>query len=357
MGNCAGGPSAEELEKAQKAKEIEEMIAKQEQIERDKVKLLLLGAGESGKSTVFKQMKLIYGAKYSDAERKQNIPTLHTNIMLAIKILCDQAVNMHMVDKIEAKAEFEKVKVCGENEQITPELGDAISALWKDAGIQGVWKRRSEYQIIESVQYYFDKMDQIKRTDFVPDDNDLLYLRVRTSGIVTERYEIDGTTFEMYDVGGQRNERKKWIHCFEGVTAVIFVAAISEYDQSLFEDASTNRMVEALDLFDDICNNTFFAKSAMILFLNKRDLFEEKIKVKKITDYPIYSDYSGPDHDYDAGVAYFVKKFMSKNKSGASRKIYHHVTCATDTSNVKIVFDSCKDIILRENLKSTGLEF
>ena len=55
-----------------------------------------------------------------------------------------------------------------------------------------------------------------------------------------------GTVFEMYDVGGQRNERKKWIHCFEGVTAVIFVAAISEYDQKLFEDASTNRMVGLL---------------------------------------------------------------------------------------------------------------
>ncbi len=123
-------------------------------------------------------------------------------------------------------------------------------------------------------------------------------------GIVTEKYNIDGTTFEMYDVGGQRNERKKWIHCFEGVTAVIFVAAISEYDQTLFEDASTNRMIEALDLFDDICNNTFFVKSSMILFLNKRDLFAEKIKIKKILNYPIYSDYTGPDNDYEAGNVY-----------------------------------------------------
>merc|ERR1719174_3577782 len=59
------------------------------------------------------------------------------------------------------------------------------------------------------------------------------YARVRTSGIVTERYCIEGSTFEMYDVGGQRNERKKWIHCFDNVTAVIFVAALSEYDQVL----------------------------------------------------------------------------------------------------------------------------
>lgn len=57
---------------------------------------------------------------------------------------------------------------------------------------------------------------------------------------------IDGTIFEMYDVGGQRNERKKWIHCFDSVTAIIFVAALSEYDQVLFEDASTNRYVPFL---------------------------------------------------------------------------------------------------------------
>ena len=81
----------------------------------------------------------------------------------------------------------------------------------------------------------------------------------------------------MFDVGGQRNERKKWIHCFENVTAVIFVAAISEYDQVLYEDDTTNRMHEALELFDEICNSRWFRETSIILFLNKRDLFNEKI--------------------------------------------------------------------------------
>lgn len=40
----------------------------------------------------------------------------------------------------------------------------------------------------------------------------------------------------MFDVGGQRSERKKWIHCFEGVTAIIFIVAMSEYDLTLVED-------------------------------------------------------------------------------------------------------------------------
>ena len=86
----------------------------------------------------------------------------------------------------------------------------------------------------------------------------------------------------MYDVGGQRNERKKWIHCFEGVTAVIFVAAISEYDQTLFEADSVNRMVEALDLFEEICGIPYFVDSSIILFLNKCDLFEEKVRTVPI---------------------------------------------------------------------------
>lgn len=52
--------------------------------------------------------------------------------------------------------------------------------------------------------------------------------------------------FRMFDVGGQRSERKKWIHCFEGVTAIIFIVAMSEYDLTLIED---QEMVNtALDL-------------------------------------------------------------------------------------------------------------
>jgi hypothetical protein len=229
-----------------------------------------------------------------------------------------------------------------------------IKEFWADPGIQQVWNRRAEYQLVESVQYYFERMDKIKAASYLPDKDDILYSRVRTSGIVTEQYVINGTTFEMYDVGGQRNERKKWIHCFEGVTAIIFVAALSEYDQKLFEDTSSNRMVEALDLFESICNNVFFRDSSIILFLNKRDLFETKIQKVSIKDQPSFSDYTGRDNNYDDGVAYFVKKFMARKRNADDHTIYHHCTCATDTRNVRVVFDSCKEIIMKGNLKDSG---
>jgi len=241
MGAC--GSTQEEVARKKRTKELEAHMDKLAQQESEKIKLLLLGAGESGKSTIFKQMKVIYGAQYSDQEKKQALPTIYSNILQAMKILLEQAVATNLLAQVEAKAEFDMIRALDENEAINVSVGDAIRILWADPGIKAVWARRSEFQIIDSVQYYFNKIDTIKRPDYLPDKDDILMSRVRTSGIVTERYVIDGTVFEMYDVGGQRNERKKWIHCFEGVTAVIFVAAISEYDQKLFEDASTNRMV------------------------------------------------------------------------------------------------------------------
>jgi len=93
-------------------------------------------------------------------------------------------------------------------------------------------------------------------------------------------FEIDGYKFKLTDVGGQRSERKKWISCFQNLTAILFVVALSEYDQTLHEEAGTNRMTESIKLFRGVVGNDALHHVAMILFLNKEDLFSEKIKKK-----------------------------------------------------------------------------
>jgi len=146
-------------------------------------------------------------------------------------------------------------------------------------------------------------------------------------------------------------KEKKWIHCFENVTAVLYVAAISTYDQVLYEDEKTNRMVEALNLFDEICNSKWFRETAMILFLNKRDIFAEKIQ--KVSLSVCFPDYQGDD-TYDAGIDFLMETFESKNKN-PDKQIYTHVTCATDTDNISKVFNAVKDIIIRKSLNEAGL--
>jgi len=161
----------------------------------------------------------------------------------------------------------------------TPDAKSAaeIDLLWKDGGIQRTYENRSKFQLTDSAKYFFDKVLECAKPDFLPTKSDLYRARARTTGIVTSEFEIEGIRFKMFDVGGQRNERKKWIHCFDDVTAVVFVVGISEYDQVCFEDEHTNRIDEALTLFEEVCNSKHFVNSSMLLFLNKRDLFAEKI--------------------------------------------------------------------------------
>jgi len=136
----------------------------------------------------------------------------------------------------------------------------------------------------------------------------------------------------------------------QDVTAVIFVAAISEYDQVLYEDETTNRIYEALDLFDEICNSRWFRETSVILFLNKRDLFLEKIKLVPLT--VCFPEFSGTPNDEEEGIAYLQLQFEAKNRTNrADNKIYTHVTCATDSRNVQHVFNAVKDTIIRQSLR------
>lgn len=137
----------------------------------------------------------------------------------------------------------------------------------------------------------------------------------------------------MFDVGGQRSERKKWIHCFENVTTILFLVAISEYDQLLFEDETVNRMQEALTLFDSICNSRWFVKTSIILFLNKIDRFKEKLPVSPMKNY--FPDYEGGS-DYAAACDYILNRFVSLNQH-ETKQIYTHFTCATDTMQIRFV--------------------
>jgi len=357
MGQCCGGSSKEnadmtQLEKLNSTK-LDEEMRNDHLRERNVNKLLLLGAGESGKSTLFKQMITIYGEGFSETERRTYLPIIYTNIFTAMKTLCHQVEHYGKLGEAaeEARQILEEEIMDGEAEDSWPEMGKHVGTLWKDPAIQETYKQRAKFQLTDSAAYFFDKIDQIQE-DYIPTEQDVLRSRVRTTGIVENTFEIDGNKFRMFDVGGQRNERKKWIHCFEGVTAVIFVAAISEYDQVLYEDETTNRLMEALNLFQEICNSRWFKTTSMILFLNKRDLFEDKIKQVSLKQ--CFPEYDG-GNSYEDGVQFLKTQFESQNNQRDEKLVYTHVTCATDTGNISAVFNAVKDIIIRDSLREAGL--
>ncbi|XP_026713391.1 guanine nucleotide-binding protein G(t) subunit alpha-1-like [Athene cunicularia] len=124
------------------------------------------------------------------------------------------------------------------------EMSDIIGRLWKDTGIQACYDRASEYQLNDSAGYYLSDLERLVTPGYVPTEQDVLRSRVKTTGIIETQFSFKDLNFRMFDVGGQRSERKKWIHCFEGVTCIIFIAALSAYDMVLVEDDEVVRKAQ-----------------------------------------------------------------------------------------------------------------
>ena len=145
-------------------------------------------------------------------------------------------------------------------------------------------------------------------------------------------------------------DRKKWIHCFDNVTLIIFCVALSEYDQALLEEDSQNRLEESLTLFDSVVNSRWFSRTSIVLFLNKIDVFAKKLPFSPLENY--FPDYNGGDN-INKAVKYILWRFTQVNRSGLN--IYPHVTQATDTSNIQLVFAAVKETILENSLRDSGI--
>ncbi|GMT09005.1 hypothetical protein PFISCL1PPCAC_302, partial [Pristionchus fissidentatus] len=227
----------------------------------------------------------------------------------------------------------------------------ALTTIWDDKGIQAVRDKKNVVYVNDSADYFMDNIDRIKDKAYVPTTQDVIRTRVSTMGVIEVAFKMKNKNWRVFDVGGQRSQRKKWIHCFDDVKAVIYVVALSEYDQKLREDDTTNRMQESLQLFEQVCNNKHFTNTNMILFLNKKDLFEEKLPHSSLKE--AFKEFTG-EQTFDVCVKYIRRKFEKQNKN-KQKVIYSHTTCATDTQQVEFVLDSTLDTILSAKLKGCGL--
>jgi GTPase SAR1 family protein len=320
---------------------------------RRTIKLLLLGAGDSGKSTIAKQMKIIHLDGFSDEERLGYKATIANNILTAMRILIHQAnkFEYQLSKGNESRAQVIVTMPRDQEPAVNKEIGDIVASLWQDPAIKQTYARAAEYQLNDSTQYYFDNLPRISAANYIPSEQDVLRSRVKTTGVLETVFEVEEIIFRLVDVGGQRSERRKWIHCFEDVTAIIFCVAISEYDLKLYEDNETNRMHESLQLFKELCNTKWFQTTAFILFLNKKDIFEEKIRRVPLS--VCFNDYNGPQ-TYEASSTFVRERFLELNEN-KGKTIYSHLTCATDTDNIIVVFNAVRDIILNRTFANIGV--
>ncbi|TKR94060.1 hypothetical protein L596_008403 [Steinernema carpocapsae] len=315
------------------------------------------GTGESGKSTFIKQMRIIHGNGYSIDDKRQHIRLVYQNVFMAMQamIRAMETLDIPFGDPSSDLQDKANVVRAIDYENVTSfeePYVSYIKDLWEDSGVQECYDRRREYQLTDSAKYYLSDLRRLAVPDYLPTEQDILRVRVPTTGIIEYPFDLEQIIFRMVDVGGQRSERRKWIHCFENVTSIMFLVALSEYDQVLVECDNENRMEESKALFRTIITYPWFTNSSVILFLNKKDLLEEKILYSHLADY--FPEYDGPPRDAIAAREFILKMFVDLNPD-ADKIIYSHFTCATDTENIRFVFAAVKDTILQHNLKEYNL--
>lgn len=315
-----------------------------------KFKVLLLGAGESGKSTIVKQLKYIYKKKTTPQELNLVAISLHQNLVDCFKALF-YAIKIFKTDTLTSKGqELERtLHQRDDSERLSPDEGKLIEEVWKtDPAIANAYSRRSEFWLLDSFAYYIDNVKRFCSPNFSPSEDDSIMARIRTTGIVQTELEHkiasqhpdepSHLTFLVVDVGGQRNERKKWLHCFDDVVAILFIVNLGGYNQVLFEDTGKNRMHESLELYEKITNNELFASTPIFLFLNKKDIFEKMVQEADMK--AAFPDYTGGL--FMSPALEYIKKEFKKRMPPTKKMEEIQVVSARIRFEIKHGFDHVK---------------
>eukprot|EP01129_Flabellula_baltica_P000627 TRINITY_DN10601_c0_g1_i1.p1 TRINITY_DN10601_c0_g1~~TRINITY_DN10601_c0_g1_i1.p1 ORF type:complete len:353 (-),score=87.62 TRINITY_DN10601_c0_g1_i1:103-1161(-) len=352
MGNCVGSDELTPIEKAKlaRSKNLEKFNKEMNRSSDQEIKLLLLGTGDSGKSTFLKQMKHSQNSGFSRNETLTYMVALKNNTLRSMKklisILREQDV------KLSSRTMKHVAVVEQSGDELTSEVAESINKIWKDPDFPPFYDHVSHFaQVPSCTPYYFQNAVRFAG-EFKPTLDDIIRAKLKTTGIFETCFEFQQLNFKIVDVGGQRAERRKWMHCFTDVRAVIFLAAIDEYNMVLEEDGTTNRMEESLQLFSDLTGSRWLCDSVIVLFLNKSDLFKKKIKDHPLSNY--FDDINEQDgSNYDAAYEYIEKKYQEAYTGNST--CYSFKTCALDTDKCIKVFSSVTDDVLQSALRKAGI--
>ncbi|KAL3081922.1 hypothetical protein niasHT_037100 [Heterodera trifolii] len=352
---------AEKRELFKRSRIIEGELEQERLTMKRTIKILLLGGPESGKSTIFKQMRILHMNGFSELSVVNYRYLVYSNLIQGVHQMIEGAEELQIKVDEEVQDNVNALKTYFKNThpseiELNIELSIHIRRIFKSDFIRQVLQRQHEIVLLDSALYFLDNLDRIADSAYVPNYQDILRTRMPTTGICEIEFKYKNAMLRMVDVGGQRSEQRKWIHCFDNVNGILFVAELSGYNQILHDGQQTvNRLKYSMYLFKRIVNNkTFGKRTAFILFLNKVDIFKERLSVFPLN--VCFKGYSGK-HEFAASCNYVSDRFHAivSSELQQHRPIYTHFTNATDTRNVDKVFESCVDVVFKVSMEKAGL--
>eukprot|EP01084_Bolivina_argentea_P087446 157941_1 len=187
-----------------------------------------------------RQMRHIWGKQFQTKERQSYKNIVWENVIECMKILCQQSVALKESScQIDEKNE-ESFNFVQKLHKTTKPFDQTIlkhfETLWKDEGIRNTLARRDQFYIMDSAEYFMENLKKYVGDDYVPSFDEICRCRIRTLGIKHEEFVFNKVMFRVYDVGGQRSERRKWFSQFDNCRAIIYVCSLAGYHQVIFED-------------------------------------------------------------------------------------------------------------------------
>ncbi|KAJ5079484.1 guanine nucleotide-binding protein subunit alpha [Anaeramoeba ignava] len=337
MGCCYSKDPFYNQEMRRRNKEIESLLHKQKIKLEKETKILLLGAGSTGKSTFFRQVQLLQNGNFNQETVIEFRQIISRNCISLMKKLCSLANNLNI--EIKNKFDMKKLdKIPNNKDFISQEDSEIIKNLWNDSGIQKIYPyAKLQLESFESAVYFFQNIDRISNEYYSPTNEDIIHARYQTRSIQEEEFTIKGYHFRLVDVGGQRSQRRKWIHCFEGTTSVIFFVSLTNCFQQKSKEQKISKLQESLDIFQYLVSCPWFERTTVVIFFNKLDLFKELLSdPNNELNIPSYQG----SRDFTEVTEYIVSLFLNINSSSdyPSRDIYHFLTCAIDSDKISSVF-------------------
>ena len=165
---------------------------------------------------------------------------------------------------------------------------------------------------------WFLNAERVLTSDFIPAHTDVLRMRRRTLGIHRNRIQISNATFDIYDTGGERSERRKWPRCADDTHAIVMTVDISCYDRTLYEDNTVNRMQESLTVFEEVINHKRFWETDIILLFTKLDELGPKLSRTPLAT--CFPEFTIPPPCLPDARAFIENEFRARMKPGLFRR-------------------------------------
>jgi hypothetical protein len=343
---------------------------------------LLLGCGESGKATLYKQMKSIFNCDTFHVEEREHYKhTIYANVFHTLYFVDVDIVSNNVIlsspelhtylNEISILVQENNSLILSAANHYTVEMHDKVKKILQCPMFQLSLKNVMEIYNVLRVPYgvsrFMKNIDRLHPTSFKPNLDDILCSRRKTTGIVQVQSKFLGTKLRVSLTGGQRNERKKWIHLYEGecsefllscinflfidISVILNVVSIAEYDLLCYEDEATNRTLESLNCFEDIIsrfsNNP--SKPLIFLVLNQVDIFEQKYFKSSPSKY--FDDFSYEQYPkVEDGMQYMASKFKTIFKRYyGSKELTIFFTNALDCNDVKEVLEGVTEVLEKQD--------